>query len=74
MQKTFEWDGICPEGFTVEELPEKVDVKPIEGPPKPCPRKVCRLGDKECDQYHSCRDTCRIQNERITAMEKCPDD
>ena len=39
---------------------------------KPCPSKVCRMGEIECADYWSCRDTCRIENKRITAMDKCP--
>lgn len=43
-------------------------------PPKKggCSSKVCRLGDRECDQYWGCRDTCRVASERITSMETCP--
>ncbi len=38
-----------------------------------CSRKHCRLGDRECDQYWGCRDTCRVVSQRITAMDACPE-
>jgi len=39
-----------------------------------CSGKHCRLGDRKCKSYWSCRDTCKIENKRITSMEKCPDE
>lgn len=37
-----------------------------------CSTKHCRKGDRECDQYWGCRDTCRVVSERITSMTACP--
>lgn len=39
----------------------------------PCMTKVCRMGEKECSNYRSCRDTCMVSGERLTSMKHCPE-
>ena len=56
------WDG-------TPQPPRTTTPSPAKGG---CSRKHCRLGDRECDQYWGCRDTCRVVSERITSMDACP--
>lgn len=64
-QQNFDWDGNCPHGFTEDNLPT-VEIN------SPCLTKICRLGDVECEDYHACRDTCKVESKRITSMDNCP--
>ena len=72
--KNYEWDGKCPFGVVIEDLPNNRlnEPKSTIASDKPCPSKVCRMGDMMCDDYRSCRDTCLIEKKRITSMETCP--
>ena len=71
--RDWDFDGVCPYGLTKETIP-KFKPKEHKGTDeKPCPTKVCRMGNKECKQYRSCRDTCVIVNKRITEMDECPE-
>ena len=51
---------------------KRVASKPSTGSSKPCATKVCRLGERECKEYWSCRDTCKVESKRLTEMEDCP--
>lgn len=79
VMRAYEWDGVCPYGQTAETAPhispahKSLDPRKSKSEkPGGCARKHCRLGDRECDQYWGCRDTCRVVSERITSMEACP--